>query len=220
MSLKLIIFDFDGTLIDSEPGILKAIQQTVLALELPAIAVDQWRQMIGLPLQLQLATLLPPDRQQEIETGVETYRQAYREWGPLHSSPFEGIPEILQRVRVHVPLAIASSKQRVSIERVLANYPWINCFKPIVSPTEVTHPKPHPESLFYILNYHQCPPEQAIMIGDTHYDMQMAQAAGVVGWGVTWGIHTDEQLQQAGASRCFETRSCLLQALEQVLEAR
>jgi HAD superfamily hydrolase (TIGR01549 family) len=216
VSIRLIIFDFDGTLINSEPGILESIKLTVDALELPQSAVEQWRQMIGIPLSVQLAKLLPPNRQQEVEHGVETYRNFYRQVGIAHSDPFEGIPELINFLTPRVSLAIASSKGYEGLSRVLTGLDWLDYFDPIISPISVTHPKPHPESIELALQHYDITPEQAVMIGDTEYDMEMAVRAGVPAWAVGWGVHEKKQLLNAGANQWFARPGDLLTHVKEV----
>jgi phosphoglycolate phosphatase len=211
VSIRLIIFDFDGTLINSEPGILESIKLTVDALELPQSAVEQWRQMIGIPLSVQLAKLLPPNRQQEVEHGVETYRNFYRQVGIAHSDPFTGIPELIDFLTPRVSLAIASSKGYEGLSRVLTGLDWLDYFDPIISPASVTNPKPHPESIELALYHYGITPEQAVMIGDTEYDMEMAVRAGVPAWAAGWGVHEKEQLLNAGANHWFAHPGDLLE---------
>ena len=217
MSVRLIIFDFDGTLINSEPGILESIKLTVDALELPQSAVEQWRQMIGIPLSVQLAKLLPSNRQHEVEHGVETYRNFYRQVGIAHSDPFTGIPELVDFLTPRVSLAIASSKGYEGLSRVLTGLDWLDYFDPIISPASVTHPKPHPESIELALQHYGITPEQAVMIGDTEYDMEMAVRAGVPAWGAGWGVHQKEQLLNAGAHHWFASPKDLLDHVKEVL---
>ncbi len=216
MKLDLVIFDFDGTLIDSEPGIRKAIEMTVAALNLPLEAVEHWVQMIGIPLEVQLSHLLPLDRHGEIEAGVALYRQFYDQVGPQHSDPIPGIKPLIDWLHPRLPMAIASSKQRQAITRVLDQWQWPARFHPIISPTEVIHPKPHPESIHKVLESHSVSPEQVLMIGDSIYDIEMAQRAGVLAWGVAWGVHTEDRLQQAGAEQVFSDPQDLLVRLQEI----
>jgi HAD superfamily hydrolase (TIGR01509 family) len=213
----VIIFDFDGTLINSEPGILDAIRLTVKELDLPEEAIETWRSMIGIPLKEQLMTLLPRERESEVEKGIQLYREFYAQVGINHSDPFTGIPEILEFLLPKSSLAIASSKRRESILTILHRLQWESYFDPILSPAEVTYPKPHPESIHRILEYHSQGATEAVMIGDTTYDIEMAQRAGVKAWGVSWGVHPLDQLRAAGADECFQDPKDLLSGLERIL---
>ncbi|MEN9203104.1 MAG: HAD family hydrolase [Thermostichus sp. DG_1_6_bins_120] len=219
MAPKLLIFDFDGTLVNSEPGILEAIRHTVTALDLPPEAVESWREMIGIPLERQLSVLLPQHAQHRIPEGVEIYRRYYEDIRPQHSEPFPGILELLASLAGRIPLAIASSKQRESILPVLDQWGYRDLFEPIVSPAEVIHPKPHPDSVERILAYYNLAPAYTVLIGDTEYDMEMARRAGVGAWGVGWGIHPLERLYRAGAERGFQDVQALHQALTELMVA-
>lgn len=213
----VIIFDFDGTLINSEPGILEAIRLTVAELDLPEQCIEAWREMIGIPLKAQLMTLLPLERETEVEKGIQLYREFYDQVGMKYSDPFTGIPEMIEFLLPRSPLAIASSKRRESILKILHKLGWASYFDPILSPAEVIYPKPHPESIYRILEHQGRSAGEAVMIGDTTYDIEMAQQAGVKAWGVSWGVHSADQLRAAGAHACFQDPKDLLLGLQQIL---
>lgn len=209
MPLKTVAFDLDGTLTDSVGGIEQAMALTCTELGLPAEAQAQWRDMIGLPLQVQFERILPHD----VARGVAVYRRFHAELGLGKAKAFPRMGEILQSLAPHVRLAIASSKSSVAIAEVLRHLGWDFLFDPVISPLEVTRPKPHPESLQRILSAHGTMPSEALYIGDSEFDMRMAVAAGVEGWGVAWGVHAAERLREAGAVRVFSTPQELGEAL-------
>jgi len=210
----LVSFDFDGTLVDSTAGILRCIRATVVELGLPPAAVEAWRQMIGLPLSVQLGRLLPPERASEVAAGVERYRAHYSRLPPEElGQPFAGVPALLDWLAARTRLAIATSKGRRGLEATLDVLGWQGRFDPIITPGEVTRPKPDPESLQRCLEHHHLAPAQAAYLGDARFDMEMAVAAGVAGWGAAWGLHDAATLTAAGARRCFATPAELLATL-------
>ncbi len=217
MGVQLIIFDFDGTLANSMPAIESAIRLTVAELGLPEHAISEWVDMIGLPLRTQLTQLLPPDRWDDLEKAVILYRRHYAQLEPQGIPPFSGVLDLIKLLDSRLPLAIASSKKRESILKVLEYWGLQNQFQPIISPTEVTHPKPHPESIHQILNYYNVSANQTVMIGDTAYDIEMALRAGVEAWAVGWGVHSAERLQQAGAHQVFTQTQDLVTAFKNLL---
>lgn len=214
MNWQLVAFDFDGTLVDSEPGIVRCIQRTVEALRLGPEAAAAWRELIGIPLSEQLRRILPPHRRGDVELGVELYRSLYAQLADgERGRPFPGIPELLGALSGRAKLAIATSKSERGVRRVLRALGWERWFDPVVTPEGVSEPKPHPESLLRILAHHGAAPERAVYVGDSRFDMEMAAAAGVAAFGVSWGVHAPAALEAAGASRCFASPGALLEAL-------
>jgi len=187
---RLVVFDLDGTLIDSEGGIVYAMECTVAALGLPADTVERWRGLIGVPLRDQMPLILPADRLGEAAAVVEYYRNCYREIMLETSRPFPGTDALLaELLALGVTLAICSGKRGNSIRTVLAHAGWSEHFATIVSPDDVVRGKPHPESMQVALTRTGFSSEQAIMVGDTTMDIEMARGAGVPAVAVTWGTH-------------------------------
>ncbi|MBC7880130.1 MAG: HAD family hydrolase [Anaerolineae bacterium] len=195
MATRLIVFDLDGTLVDSEQGIVSAMALTVSALGLPAETVERWRRLIGVPLREQMALILPTDRLAEAPTVVETYRVLYREIMLDNSQPFPGVDDLLRELHAQGDiLAICSGKRGPSIREVLAHVGWTQIFPVVISPDDVKRGKPDPESMVVALDKTGFQPNQAIMIGDTHFDIEMANRAGVTSCAVTWGTHSRQEL--------------------------
>jgi phosphoglycolate phosphatase len=198
MASRLIVFDLDGTLIDSEQGIVSAMAQTVSALDLPEKTVEHWRRLIGVTLREQMALILPTDRLEEAPTVVETYRVLYREIMLDTSEPFPGVDALLRELHAQGDtLAICSGKRGPSIQEVITHVGWTALFTAVVSPDDVKRGKPDPESMAVALSKTGFQPEQAIMIGDTHFDIEMANRAGVASCAVTWGTHSRSELATA-----------------------
>ncbi len=218
MDLQVVAFDFDGTLVDSTPGIVRCMERTVAALGLSPETTQAWSALIGLPVADQLRRVLPSERQGEVEAGVELYRSFYFQLSEAEvGRPFPGIAELLDALRGRARLAIATSKSLRGVQRVLRSLGWAALFDPVVTPELVARPKPHPESLQAILAQHGVLPGRAVFIGDSRFDIEMARAAQVPGWGVGWGVHPCAVLAEAGAARCFlspmDLRTALLDSL-------
>ncbi|MBC8121534.1 MAG: HAD family hydrolase, partial [Gemmatimonadaceae bacterium] len=196
--MRIVVFDLDGTLIDSEAGIVFAMQRTVEALKLPQETVEHWRRLIGVPLREQMPLILPEGRREQAAEVIEVYRQVYREVMLATSLPFEGVPELLQALHARgVVLAICSGKRGRAIAEVLAHLGWQGLFKAVVSPDDVIRGKPDPESLLRVLEVTGCLAAEAIMVGDTTFDLEMARGAGVAGCAVTWGTHGRPELARS-----------------------
>jgi phosphoglycolate phosphatase len=214
VSLELVVFDLDGTLVDSEPGIVLSMERTLDALRLPASLLPQWRALIGIPVAEQLRRILPAERRGEIDSGVALYRSFYFQLpADQMGTPFPGIPELLGALRGRVKLAIATSKGRRGLDRVLENLGWTSSFDWVVTPEAVQRGKPDPESLRQILERLGVPAAGALAVGDSRWDVEMGIAAGVEVWGVAWGVGQAGELLAAGAVRCLESVGELRQDL-------
>ncbi|MBW4697880.1 MAG: HAD family hydrolase [Aphanocapsa lilacina HA4352-LM1] len=203
---RLVVFDLDGTLIDSEGGIVLAMERTALALALPVGTVERWRKLIGMPLREQMPAILPAERLAEAPRVVECYREVYREIMLPMSRPFAGTDALVRDLhRRGVRLAICSGKRGRSIREVLGQAGWSDLFEAIVSPDEVSRGKPDPESLKLALALTGFGVGEALMVGDTTLDIEMARAAGVACCAVTWGTHGREELASARPDHWVET---------------
>ncbi|MBD2099812.1 HAD family hydrolase [Leptolyngbya sp. FACHB-261] len=195
---RLLIFDFDGTLVDSEAGIVAAIAQTVRAMGFPETMIEQWRNLIGIPLTDQLRLLLDEGDYERIPAIVAYYREVYNANVLEQTQPIPGMGALLAEVEAAgLRMVIASSKRGGSIELILEHLAWRHYFGAIFSPDVLTHYKPHPESVERALAQFGLPAEAALLIGDTTFDLEMAQAGGVRSCAVTWGVHSREQLASA-----------------------
>jgi HAD superfamily hydrolase (TIGR01509 family) len=195
--LKLIVWDFDGTLVDSRPLIEAGMEYTLnlLGLQgLPGIR-EAWLQQVGLPVEEGLRRTFAGVAVDAAEV-LKVYRTF--DW-PGHEhllQPFPGMSDLVLELHGRgVNMAIASSKRTAPLTRQVAGCGWVGCFHPLVTPDDVRLGKPHPESLEVCLQAHDLPPREAVMVGDTPFDLEMAQRAGVAGVAVGHGFYGPEALQ-------------------------
>jgi phosphoglycolate phosphatase len=203
LKYRVIVFDWDGTILDSPSAIAECIQASCgdLGLEVP----DRGRasHVIGLGMQELMRAIAPglaPERYGEF---VEAYRSHFRLREPAMQL-FPGMRELLADLSATSLLGIATAKSRRGLERALdatglrAHFRASRC-------ADETHPKPHPAMLLEILNELSVSPENALMIGDTSHDLEMARAAGVDALAVTYGAHREEGLRACGPLGCFSS---------------
>lgn len=203
--MVLIVFDVDGTLIDSQATILKAMTAGFDAVGLPMPARAQALSVVGLSLPIALSRLAPDVDDATLDTMVATYREAYVSdrgtGGAEEASPlFPGTLEVLQDLgaRDEVVLGIATGKSRRGLDHLLALHDLKRHF--ITLQTADGHPsKPHPAMLEAAMADAGINADAAIMIGDTTFDIDMAVNAGMTGIGVSWGYHAPEALRLSGA---------------------
>jgi len=196
--LKLIAWDFDGTLVDSRPLIEAGMAHALDALGQPRSVMAEWLKYVGLPVEAGIRNTFSP-----LGLDYDTVLKAYRSYGHLENEhllqPFEGIPELLGELQARGQrMAVATSKRRVPLLRQMARWGWEVYFDPIITPDEVTHGKPHPESLEKMRAMTGLAPEDILMVGDTPFDLDMASAAGVPSLAVGHGFYAQEALAACG----------------------
>ncbi len=194
--MKLIVWDFDGTLADSRPLIEAGMAHALDALHEPRTRMAEWLRFVGLPVEEGIRRTFP-------ELALDTVLKAYRSFGHADHEhlmkPFEGISELLMELKSRgQAMAIATSKRRVPLLRQLDQFGWRDLFDPIVTPDEVTQGKPHPESLELIQEMTGLVAEELLMVGDTPFDLDMAKAAGVPSLAVGHGFYREPQLAACG----------------------
>jgi phosphoglycolate phosphatase len=211
---RLIVFDCDGTLVDSQHLIIDAMRTTFETYGLPPPADDAVRHVVGLSLGEAIGQLVPGIGQAELEALVDGYKrtfQAMRRQPLFHEPLFEGARETLCELarRGHL-LAVATGKSDRGIASVLQHHALEGLF--VSLQTADRHPsKPHPAMLEAAMRETGSAPHETIMVGDTSYDMQMARAARVHPIGVSWGYHAVAALELAGAE-------AIIDRFEQLLE--
>lgn len=192
--IELVIFDWDGTLIDSEANIVQCLQWMINDLNLPERTESQLSNIIGLGLHEALNTLFPEYNTEAYQEMVDRYRYHFLSSDP--SLPFPGAEDVLSHLaNKRYLLAVATGKGRRGLDKALDNTGFRQWFHATRCADE-TRSKPHPQMLEEILDELGVEPQRAVMIGDTEYDLQMAKNAGVHAIGVSYGVHDVDRLQQ------------------------
>jgi phosphoglycolate phosphatase len=216
VSPRLAVFDCDGTLVDGQAAVCRAMDAAFAGVGLPAPDHHQVRRIVGLSLP-QAMRLLLPDADETLRGALDAaYRDAFRtarESGQLSEPLYDGIADLLAGLSARGwLLGVATGKSARGLEHCLAVHGLSSQF--VTLQTADSHPsKPHPAMLEAALAEAGCEAEQAVMIGDTQYDIAMARAAGVRAVGVDWGYHTARELFDAGADAVAANPSHLLELL-------
>ena len=197
----LIVFDWDGTLMDSTAHITRSIQASCRDLGLPVPDDEAASYVIGLGLRdaLQLAapTLDPADYPKL----VDRYRVHYLTGDPTIEL-FKGVPELLDDLRgAGYLLAVATGKSRVGLDRALRTVELTKMFD-VTRCADETFSKPHPQMLNEVMDVVGQTPARTVMIGDTTHDLQMALNAGTAGIAVTYGAHPEAPLLELSPRFC------------------
>lgn len=222
MSLRLVIFDVDGTLVDSQAAILAAMTAAFAAQGLPVPPRSQVLGVVGLSLDRAMAQLAPDRPEPARAALVDAYRAAYfdRRTAPGAATPplYPGAAEVLRHLAgdPQVLLGVATGKSRRGLDAMIEAHGLQGLF--VTRQVADQHPsKPHPSMIAAALAETGADPAATAMIGDTSFDMDMARAAGVAGIGVGWGYHPREKL--AAARLVIDRFDDLPAALDQVWTA-
>jgi len=212
----LIIFDFDGTLVDSRKLILELHRVVFGEFGLKCPSEEESLSLIGKSLELVLAQLAGPDA--PVAKMTEAYGRllpVLREDEAFADAPFDGAAELIAMLaaRHDTRLAIATGHVSQAVEPALAKLGWRDCFSSVQTADRAPS-KPHPGMLLQALSETGMRAQDAIMIGDTAFDIEMAAAAGIKSIGVTWGYHSADRLRAAGAGRVVDTIAGLRALLE------
>lgn len=206
MSLRypLLVFDWDGTLMDSTVGIARAIQEAARDMGLPVPDRDQASHVIGLGLHDALRSAVPSLQAEDYGRFVEHYRKHFFT-AEEQMALFEGARDMLDalRGRGH-QLAVATGKSRRGLDRALDAMD----LRPLFDATrcaDESRPKPDPAMLHELMAELDHPPGRLLMIGDTSHDLGMAKAAGVDAVAVCYGAHRPESLREWSPAACVES---------------
>jgi phosphoglycolate phosphatase len=222
-ALRLVIFDVDGTLIDSRHFILGAMERAFARAGLPVPAEQATLGIVGLSLAEAMEALVPgiapPERDRLAGLYKESFVVLRAETGGEAGAPlYPGAREALERLdRAGYLMSIATGKGRRGLDHMLEGHGLGHFF--IGTQTADDAPsKPHPGMVLNCLSATGVEPAQAVVVGDSVWDMRMARAAGTRAVGVGWGYHPPEGLAAAGAERVVHDFAALDAALAAVLE--
>jgi phosphoglycolate phosphatase len=217
--LKLVLFDCDGTLVDSQHMIVSAMDSAFQRQGIAPPPRLQTLSVVGLSLSVAVRRLLPQSADAAlIESLAEDYKTAFGELrsDPANTEPmYPGMRDLVLDLaaRDNTVLGVATGKSARGVAMVLAREQLGHAFRTVQ--TADSHPsKPDPSMIFEAMADTGAAPDDTILIGDTTFDVEMAVAAGVDVIGVSWGYHPVDELKAAGAGQVISTAAELREALD------
>lgn len=216
--MKLVVFDMDGTLVDSQAFIVQTMAEAFVAHGLVPPSLEEGRKVIGLSLELALARLSGWDVA-DIAPLAQRYRDVFLSKAHLdfetQEALYPGARDAVELLgsRDDIVLGIAPGKSLNGVKRVLGLHELAHHF--VTRQTPDNNPsKPHPGMLHTAMAETGLEARQTAMIGDTSFDIEMAVAAGVHAIGVSWGYHSVDDLRAAGAHVVVDDYAALLNAID------
>ena len=212
-----VIFDLDGTLLDTLTSILYHVNATLAAYRLEPISMEECKSFIGNGAR-KLITRAFASRgvydESVVDEALARYNAAYDADPYVGTSPFDGIEALLHGLCRHgVSIAVVSNKPQPTVERLLAHFFPDVPFAVRIGGRADLPLKPHPDLGTYVLSRLALSPTEVTMVGDSDVDISFAHAIGTRGIGVSWGFRSRECLAGAGADAIVDTADALLALL-------
>lgn len=215
MKFKGIIFDLDGTLVNSLEDISDAMNKVLQGLNFPTHTYDTYQYFIGSGLRNLVSKALPAtnNSDEQIEICFECMINEYREMCTLKTKPYDGIVELLENLTSqNIKMAVFSNKAD-ELTKKIASEIFPNHFDTAVGLSTEALKKPNPFEALEIGKKWNLKPEEILFVGDSDIDMQTAVNANMFPVGVTWGYRTEEELKNSGAKLVVNTASELIEIL-------
>jgi phosphoglycolate phosphatase len=202
MTYKAIIFDLDGTLLNTLEDLGNAMNRVLAQEGFPQHPVDAYRYFVGDGATMLITRTLPSENRDDdtIQRCLEAFREEYSQSWNIKTKPYDGIPEMLDSVAAHgLKMAILTNKPhdftKLCVVELLPNWN----FDIVLGQRDGLPRKPDPAGALEIAEFFQIPPSEILYLGDTAVDMQTAIAAQMFPVGALWGFRTREELQKNGA---------------------
>lgn len=221
MAFSAVIFDLDGTLLDTLADIGDAANRVLDALGYPQHSLDDYRQFVGSGVRVLFGRALPQRAADEatVTRCAERFQVEYALRWNVATRPYDGVAEMLDQVRRrNLKMAVLSNKPDGFTRRCVEYYLAVWPLDPVLGQREGIPRKPDPAGVLEILDLWQIPPQQCLYLGDSNIDMQTATAAGVLPIGATWGFRTADELVRNGARHLVHQPTELIALLDRLTE--
>lgn len=219
MKCRGIIFDLDGTLLDTLKDIASSMNRVLEAMGLEPHPMEEYKLMVGDGLENLVRRALPESARGDEETvgrALDAVKREYSRTWKLNTAPYQGVPELLDEVTARgIPMAILSNKSHeFTVDMVSALLPrWT--FYPVLGQRPGLPLKPNPHGALEISTILGIPPSRFLYVGDTPTDMMTAIGAGMYPVGVLWGFRSKEELKRGGALKLLSHPSELLEVMRE-----
>ncbi|MDW8247263.1 MAG: HAD family hydrolase [Sandaracinaceae bacterium] len=195
-----VLFDLDGTLVDTLDDIACAMEEVLRELGLPSHPKESYRQMVGNGARELVRRALPTNAHHLLEKGLAMFKARYRQVLTVHSRPYPGILPLLSELHARgVRLGVLTNKPHEAAVAILNALFPPHLFQAIQGHIDGLPPKPHPQGALCLLQELKASTERACIVGDSPIDVHTAKHAGTRAIGVSWGFRPRSELEEAGA---------------------
>jgi phosphoglycolate phosphatase len=218
MRFQAVVFDLDGTLLDTIEDLTDSMNAALAAMDFPGRSVEEAKRMVGDGLDLFVRRALPDEARDDSRAAARLKELMRSEYGirrAVKTKPYEEIPALLEALgRRDIPMAVLSNKPHQETVILIKKYfPGVE-FRAVLGAREGVPPKPEPSAALEIARGFGVRPGEIIYLGDTNTDMQTAGAAGMFAVGALWGFRSAEELKAHGAQVLLQNPLDLLSLLE------
>ena len=213
--MDTVIFDFDGTLADTQESIISTMAETMRVLGIHDADTAVMKSMIGLPLREGIRRPAGIEDENMLDDAVALYRKIYKDMAPHTIKLYPGVKDTLESLAAGgYRLAVATSRGKDSLRQMLDVLGIAHLFCVLKADEDVINKKPAPDMVRAILSELNCQSSEAMMVGDTTFDIEMGNGAGVKSCGVTYGNHSRRQLTEADADYVIDSITELIPLVE------
>jgi phosphoglycolate phosphatase len=214
MTIHGVIFDLDGTLVDTLGDIADSVNHVLASLSLPSHPIEAYRFMVGNGSRMLITRALGPERQQLFETVLKLQQDYYPRHMCDHSRPYPGIAAMLSELQSRgIKLAVLSNKPHEHTRQMIEKLFGMDLFDAVIGQRPDIPLKPDPASALEIAKMLGLEPSQLAMVGDTAMDMQTGRKAGMATVGVTWGFRDRRELIDNGGEHIIDEPRQLIELL-------
>ena len=204
MAWPVLVFDWDGTLVDSERHIVSCIAESAKVCDLPELSYDRMKSIIGLGMKEALYDLYPSISDAQIQLLREHYSKRFHQNEGAELSLFPGVADVLGSLQESgYRLAVATGKSRRGLD-IAKEQTGLGAYFETERCADETRSKPHPQMLHELAEYFRVPESSMLMVGDTIFDLEMAARAGSASVGVSYGVHDTEELLKHNPKRIVD----------------
>jgi len=217
MIFRAVVFDLDGTLLDSLQDIAAAANRALQDEGLPTYDLAAYRYLVGEGVRVLMERAIPPALRtsQQVERCIERFGLYYGESWNVHTRPYPGITALLAALQQRrIATAVLSNKPHEFTQKCVHYFFPEHSFDIVLGYREHIPRKPDPAAAQEICRYLGLSPGEVIFLGDTCIDIQTARAAGMYAVGATWGFRDEQELRAAGAQRIIAAPEELLAVLD------
>ena len=215
MNYKGVIFDLDGTLVNSLTDLANSVNTVLTEYKLPTYDIESYKYRVGNGIRKLVERSLPEGKQDLLEPVLARFKEIYAKHNLDHTAPYDGIVDLLKALQQqNIKIGVCTNKHDEAAKEIIRIIFGDNIFDEIIGDKQGLKRKPDPSKVLMIAKHWQLKPEEIAYLGDSDVDMQTAQNANMFAVGVLWGFRDAEELQKNGADVLLENPLELLEKVD------